>query len=72
MDGSFKVLDMSDGESLVYSETPGSGQVITDTTEVAKCALRYGALRSLALSPDESIDFITRYKEEHAHVIRPF
>lgn len=72
MDGSFKVLEMSDGERLAYAEVPGSGRVITDAAEVEKCARRFGALQSLALSPDESVDFISRYKEEHRHGIDPF
>lgn len=72
MDGSFKVLDMSDGERLAYAEIPGSGRVITEAAEVEKCARRFGALQSLALSPDESADFIARYKEAHRHGIDPF
>lgn len=72
MDGSFKVLDMSDGERLAYAEVPGSGRVITDAAEVEKCARRFGALQSLALSPDESADFISQYKEAHHHGIDPF
>lgn len=72
MDGSFKVLDMGKGEQLAYTETPGSGRVSIDFDEVEKCTLRFGALRSLSLSPDESVDFVSRYKEAHNHGIDPF
>ncbi|WP_236567824.1 MULTISPECIES: Scr1 family TA system antitoxin-like transcriptional regulator [unclassified Nocardiopsis] len=72
MDGSFAVLDMSGGEHLVYAEIPGSGRVTADTDEVERCTLRFGVLRSMSPSPDESIDFISRYKEAHSHGIAPF
>ncbi|USY21693.1 helix-turn-helix transcriptional regulator [Nocardiopsis exhalans] len=72
MDGSFKVLDMSDGEKLAYAEIPGSGQVISDACQVEQCAQRFGALQALALSPNQSVDFISRYKEAHSRGIDPF
>ncbi|KIH99127.1 hypothetical protein LP52_09650 [Streptomonospora alba] len=65
MDGAFKVLDMSNGETVAYAEVPGTGQVITDSDEVSQCALRFGALRSAALPPDESGEFIRQYKEKY-------
>ncbi|MFV2198481.1 helix-turn-helix domain-containing protein [Nocardiopsis sp. LOL_012] len=58
MEGSLVLLTMTHAESLVYAETPGSGQVITDARIVADCHQQFGALRSLALSPAESLDFI--------------
>ncbi|MEU4282151.1 helix-turn-helix domain-containing protein [Nocardiopsis dassonvillei] len=58
MDGAFMVMRMSFAEYLVYAEVPGKGQIITDAEVVADCQQRFGALRSLALSPAESIDFI--------------
>ncbi|WP_444962770.1 helix-turn-helix domain-containing protein [Nocardiopsis sp. M1B1] len=72
MDGSFAVLDMSGGEHLAYAEIPGSGRVTADTDEVEQYTLRFGVLRSMSLSPDESVDFISRYKEAHSHGIDPF
>ncbi|WP_262391852.1 hypothetical protein [Nocardiopsis sp. CNR-923] len=33
---------------------------------------RFGALQSLSLSPDESLDLISRYKEAHSRGIDPF
>ena len=58
MNGPLVILDMDHAESLVYAETPGSGQVITDQVTVGNCQQQYGHLRSLALSPDESLHFI--------------
>ena len=72
MDGSLTVLDMSGGEHLAYAEIPGSGRVTTDTGEVEQYTSRFGVLRSMSLSPDESVDFISRYKEAHSHGIDPF
>lgn len=63
LDGAFMVLRMTPVESLVYAEIPGTGQVITDVSVVADCQQRFGALRSLALSPDESIEVITSLGE---------
>jgi len=57
MDGSFKVLDMSDGERLAYAEVPGSGRVITDAAEVEKVhagSERFSRWRFLRTSPQTS------------------
>ncbi|WP_084392217.1 helix-turn-helix domain-containing protein [Nocardiopsis listeri] len=72
LDGAFTVLELGDGERWAYSETPGAGRVTAGTAEVEQYVLRFGVLRSLALSPDESVDFISRYKEAHSHGINPF
>ena len=72
LDGAFTVLEMGDGDRFSYSETPGAGRVTAGAVEVEQCVLRFGVLRSLALSPDESVDFISRYKEAHNHGIDPF
>lgn len=72
LDGAFTVLDMGYGEHLAYAEIPGSGRVTGDPDEVEQYTLRFGVLRSLSLSPDESVDFISRYKEAHSHGIDPF
>lgn len=72
LDGAFTVLELGGGERWAYSETPGAGRVTAGAVEVEQYVLRFGVLRSLALSPDESVDFISRYKEAHSHVIDPF
>lgn len=72
MDGAFTILDMGGGENLAYTESPGSGCVTADFDEVEKCVARFGVLRSLSLSPNESVEFISRYKEAHSHGIDPF
>lgn len=63
MNGAFITLRMSLVESLVYAEVPEDGYVIADLSVVARCQERFGALRSLALSPAESIEFMKAMKE---------
>lgn len=72
MNGSFKVLVMNDGARLAYAEIPSSGRVISEPEDVEQYSLWFGALQSQALSPNESVDFISRYKEEHSREINPF
>ncbi|MET9796275.1 helix-turn-helix domain-containing protein [Nocardiopsis alba] len=64
LNGAFITLRMSLLESLVYAEVPGGGHIIADLDVVARCQERFGALRSLALSPAESIEFIASLKEQ--------
>lgn len=66
LDGAFVLLDMGKGERLAYVEGPGSGQVIANPAEVEEYEQRFGTLRTLALSPAESLNLIARYKEEHS------
>lgn len=63
LDGAFIVLKMTLVESLVYAEVPGAGHILTDLSVVANCTEGFGALRSLALSPAESIEFIASLEE---------
>lgn len=72
MNGSFKMLAMNGGARIAYAEIPSSGRVISDSEDVEQYSLWFGALQSLSLSPNESVDFISRYKEEHNHGINPF
>lgn len=72
MNGSFKLLVMNGGARLAYAEIPSSGRVISDSEDVEQYSLWFGALQSLSLSPNESVDFISRYKEEHSRGIDPF
>ncbi|MEU3305927.1 helix-turn-helix transcriptional regulator [Nocardiopsis sp. NPDC006832] len=72
MNGSFKVLAMNDGARLAYAEIPSSGRVISDVEDVEQYSLWFGALQSQALSPSESVDFISRYKEAHSREIDSF
>lgn len=58
MNGPLVILNMAHAESLVYAETPGSGQVITDPGVVANCVEQFGDLRGVSLSPVESLRFI--------------
>ncbi len=63
LNGAFITLRMTLLECLVYAELPEDGQIIADLDVVARCLERFGALRGLALSPAESIDFIASLKE---------
>ncbi|GAB2485926.1 helix-turn-helix transcriptional regulator [Nocardiopsis aegyptia] len=63
MDWAFMIMRMTPVESLVYAEAPGGGHVITDVSVVADCQQRFSALQSMALSPNESIDFIASLGE---------
>ncbi|WP_433697012.1 helix-turn-helix domain-containing protein [Nocardiopsis sp. CA-288880] len=58
MNGPLVILNMAHAESLVYVEIPGSGQVISDPDVVANCVEQFGDLRSVSLSPAESLSFI--------------
>lgn len=58
MNGPLVLLGMTHVESLVYAEAPGTGQVITDAQVVADCHQKFGHLRSVALSPYESLTFV--------------
>lgn len=58
LNGAFIVLRVSLTESLVYAEVPDGGQIITDLQVVSDCIERFGVVRGMALSPQESMDFI--------------
>ncbi|MFF2851667.1 helix-turn-helix domain-containing protein [Streptomyces sp. NPDC058001] len=64
MGGSLSLLWMSDGSGVAYLEGSKSGELITDSEEVAAARLSYDRLRDLALSPPESLRFIERVLEE--------
>ncbi|MFB8766439.1 helix-turn-helix transcriptional regulator [Nocardiopsis alba] len=63
LNGAFITLRMTLLECLVYAEVPENGHIIADLDVVALCLERFGALRGLALSPAESIEFIASLKE---------
>jgi transcriptional regulator with XRE-family HTH domain len=63
LDGTFTLLGMSLAESLVYVETVAPGQVHTDPQVVSDATHQFGALRTLALSPVESVQLISSIKE---------
>jgi transcriptional regulator with XRE-family HTH domain len=63
-DGSMTLLSFREGPDTVYTERPGSGQLIDRREEVARCQLRYDLTRAAALSPEASIRLIEEAMEE--------
>nr|WP_311765284.1 helix-turn-helix transcriptional regulator [Streptomyces zingiberis] len=58
VNGPFTVVTRKDGKKFVYCETHASSTLETDPAQTALAAARYGIIRSQALSPRESLDFI--------------
>ncbi|WP_225834230.1 helix-turn-helix transcriptional regulator [Streptomyces sp. NK08204] len=52
------------GRVVAWVETGYSGELVQETTAVEQLQLRYDRVRDLALSPDESWEFIVRMLEE--------
>jgi len=63
-DGAMALLSFNKGPDTVYTERPGSGQLIDHADEVARCQLRYDLTRAAALSPDASVRLIAEAMEE--------
>ncbi|MFI1357641.1 Scr1 family TA system antitoxin-like transcriptional regulator [Streptomyces sp. NPDC020898] len=55
LDGPMVLLETPDHEHLVYLEVQRASFVVEDPDEVSNYHLKYGMLRSQALSPDESV-----------------
>ncbi|HEX5405453.1 MAG TPA: helix-turn-helix transcriptional regulator [Pseudonocardiaceae bacterium] len=62
LDGAFTVLEFEDPEdpSLLYVEYPTGAIHVEKTEEVTDAKLLFSKLRSLALSPAETVEFIRR------------
>lgn len=58
VNGPFTVVTRKDGKKLVYSENHTNSVLDTDPEQTALAAARYGIIRSQALTPRESLDFI--------------
>ncbi len=58
LDGSLMILWLPDGTSAAYLESAKSGEVIEEPDEVEQLKLSYDRLRDLALSPEDSLEFI--------------
>ncbi|MER5227579.1 helix-turn-helix domain-containing protein [Streptomyces flaveus] len=58
VNGPFTVVTRKDGKKFVYVEAQGIGSLQTDPEQTALAAARYGIIRSQALSPRESLEFI--------------
>ncbi|MPY59577.1 helix-turn-helix domain-containing protein [Streptomyces spongiae] len=58
VNGPFTVVTRKDGKKFVYAETHASSTLETDPEQAALAAARYGIIRSQALTPRESLEFI--------------
>ncbi|WP_406725111.1 helix-turn-helix transcriptional regulator [Streptomyces sp. GD-15H] len=60
VNGPFTVVTRKDGKKFVYAEARGIGSLQTDPEQGVLAAALYGIIRSQALSPRESTEFIER------------
>ncbi|MEU9456622.1 helix-turn-helix transcriptional regulator [Streptomyces sp. NPDC048277] len=58
VDGPFTVVTRDDGKKFAYTEAQGASTLQTDPQQTALAAARYGIIRSQALTPRESLEFI--------------
>ncbi|MEU0718865.1 helix-turn-helix transcriptional regulator [Streptomyces lavendulocolor] len=60
VDGPFTVIARRGGEQLMYTEVQGRSRLLTDRDETRLAAARYGIIRSQALTPRETLEFIEK------------
>ncbi|MFG2956657.1 helix-turn-helix domain-containing protein [Streptomyces sp. NPDC048291] len=60
VNGPFTVVTRKDGMKFMYVEAQNTSTLQTDPEQTALAAARYGIIRSQALSPRESLEFIER------------
>jgi transcriptional regulator with XRE-family HTH domain len=58
VNGPFTVVTRKDGKKFVYAEAQGIGSLQTDPEQAVLAAARYGIIRSQALAPRESLEFV--------------
>ncbi|MFK0157197.1 Scr1 family TA system antitoxin-like transcriptional regulator [Streptomyces sp. NPDC090493] len=58
VDGPFTVVTRDDGKKFAYTEAQGASTLQTDPQQTALAAARYGIIRSQALTPRESLEFV--------------
>ncbi|WP_369033330.1 helix-turn-helix domain-containing protein [Streptomyces adonidis] len=58
VDGPFTVATRKDGKKSVYAEAQGTSALETNAEQTTLAAARYGIIRSQALPPRESMEFI--------------
>ncbi|MBA9045546.1 MULTISPECIES: helix-turn-helix domain-containing protein [Streptomyces] len=58
VNGPFTVVTRKEGKKFVYAETHSTSSLETDPEQTVLAAARYGIIRSQALSPRGSLDFI--------------
>ncbi|MFE6104612.1 helix-turn-helix domain-containing protein [Streptomyces laurentii] len=57
-------LRLADGRSVAYVETAHTGDLVQDSAAVQRLQLSYDQTRDLALSPDQTREFITKILKE--------
>ncbi|MDI3386275.1 helix-turn-helix transcriptional regulator [Streptomyces sp. B-S-A8] len=60
VDGPFTLITRKNGDQFAYLEVQGRSILLTDRNEVRSVAARYGIIRSQALTPGETTDFIEK------------
>ncbi|MFF3331188.1 helix-turn-helix domain-containing protein [Streptomyces sp. NPDC002888] len=58
VNGPFTVVTRKDGKKFVYAETYATSTLETDPEQTVLAAARYGIIRSQALTPRESLEFM--------------
>ncbi|MDX2936493.1 helix-turn-helix domain-containing protein [Streptomyces ipomoeae] len=58
VDGPFTIVTRRDGKKFVYAEAQGTSALQTDVEQTVLASARYGIIRSQALTPRESLEFI--------------
>ncbi|WP_432000375.1 helix-turn-helix domain-containing protein [Streptomyces sioyaensis] len=64
MSGQVQLLKLRDGSTVGYSEAQLTSRLVMDPKEVQVLELRYGIIRSQALTPRESLAFIEKLRGE--------
>ncbi|MFE0374147.1 helix-turn-helix domain-containing protein [Streptomyces inhibens] len=64
MSGQVQLLKLKDGSTMGYSEAQLTSRVVSQPKEVQVLELRYGIIRSQALTPRESLAFIEKLRGE--------
>lgn len=65
LDGSFQILALPDGHKAAYLESPGSGQLIHDTSRVEATLVRFHLVMGEALPASASLKAVTRALEDY-------
>ncbi|MEV0010601.1 helix-turn-helix transcriptional regulator [Streptomyces sp. NPDC047973] len=58
--GPFTLIDMAQGQRLAYAEVQGDSRLYTNRDMVRELEARYGIIRSQALTPRESMEFVAK------------
>ncbi|WP_030988916.1 helix-turn-helix domain-containing protein [Streptomyces sp. NRRL S-1813] len=67
MSGEIQLLKLRDGSTVGYSDAQLTSRLVTQPKEVQVLELRYGIIRSQALTPRESLTFVEKLRGETWH-----